>query len=469
MTNFFIFISFTFLCFNSAVCQNTLFLKKYSSSSELSFNSIIVTHDSNYVVAGETFSPNGGNSFLIKTDRAGNELWRKTNNLWTAFDDSSTSARCILETADHELIICGSLISIISGYNSQFYISKSDSVGNKIWDLIFGGSENEALEKVIQLTDGNFLAIGRKSPPGWGYAFIVKFNSLGDTLWTKKYDFNNNPAEGKDVFQIDNEFVIAGYIYDTLASLDRGFLATIDSVGTMTNYSIINDSINLMAASIKQTGINEIGFLSYNSSTSRSHYGTVILFDTLLQEINRAQIQTGFIYLHVWINDTSFISLFPDVLTMKFNKYGQSLWDYYTYEEYSWPRSAVLEKEGNILICGNVDEDRNTTSQGFILKIDDTTLTTNVISKQIDNKLVYFVTTPSTNETYIHVDKKLFEDSNSLTLILFNNAGAVCDEIELKQPIELLNNERLLTGVYSYRLHCNKNKIITGKILIQSK
>ncbi len=447
--------------------QNTVFLNKYSATSEITFDYIIVSHDSNYIVAGETFSPNGGNYFLLKTDRSGNEIWRKKNNLWTVNYDSSTTAECILETSNHELIICGSLISLQGGYNSQFYISKTDSAGNKLWDLSFGSSENEALSKVIELTTGEFMAIGRKSySNGLGDLFIVKFNSLGDTLWTKSYNYNQYTSQGVDLIEDDSKIILTGILYDTIAQLNKGLVTIIDSVGAEINHCILIDSINVWPVSFRQTGINEFSVLSYNFSSTL--YGTVIYLDTLLIEISRLQIL--FSPYSVWLNDSSFTILYPDTYTEKYNKNGQNIWINHSFEEFSIPRHATSDYEGNVLVCGSIDDGLNTSAEGFILKIADTTdINNSVANNEVQNKNIFFYTNQITNETFIHVNKEFLLNSDSIILIMYDIYGKECNRQVISQPVEILNKKNILTGVYSYLFSIDNNKISSGKILIVNK
>jgi len=72
---------------------------------------------------------------------------------------------------------------------------KVDVTGNKVWSKVFGGSKADDLKDIIQTSDGGYIAVGKAistdgdilgnlgNSDGW----IIKFNSAGDKVWSKVF------------------------------------------------------------------------------------------------------------------------------------------------------------------------------------------------------------------------------------------------------------------------------------------
>lgn len=77
------------LYFFTCMGQQVDFYQQYAGNGELSFLSIDTVHDSGYIIGGREYNLNGGNYVLLKTDSAGNELWRKTATFFNGLDSST--------------------------------------------------------------------------------------------------------------------------------------------------------------------------------------------------------------------------------------------------------------------------------------------------------------------------------------------------------------------------------------------
>jgi hypothetical protein len=90
----------------------------------------------------------------------------------------------VKETSDGGYILAG-------GYqgNQYAYIIKTNPYGDTLWSRKFGnGYDGRKFHDVVQTTDGGYACIGS----GWIYQeadlWLVKMDSLGDTLWTRVYE-----------------------------------------------------------------------------------------------------------------------------------------------------------------------------------------------------------------------------------------------------------------------------------------
>jgi len=93
---------------------------------------------SNYLL-GTTSSFGAGNEdmYLIKTDINGSVIWEKT---YGGLDVELASDLEVTSTSD--LLISGGTRSLSASVEFDFYIVKTDSNGNLIWEKNFGGSYN---------------------------------------------------------------------------------------------------------------------------------------------------------------------------------------------------------------------------------------------------------------------------------------------------------------------------------------
>ena len=155
------------------------------------------THDMGYVILSNKkhFIP-GPNYYgeervdlwLIKTDKDGNELWNKTygGEKWDA-------GTMFLQTNDGGYILLGKTKSYSSGEDSDIWLIKTDSEGNRVWEKTFGGNESEAGQSILATQDGGYILTGS----GW----LIKIDSIGNEEWSRYYkgwadDIKSTPDGG---------------------------------------------------------------------------------------------------------------------------------------------------------------------------------------------------------------------------------------------------------------------------------
>ena len=208
---------------------DTLWTRAYGGAVDDRGYSVQQTADGGYVIAGYTRSFGAGSAdvYLIKTNSLGNTLWTKTYGGW-----SGDQGYSVQQTVDGGYVIAGSTRSFGAGGNDA-YLIKTDSLGDTLWTKAYGGALNDYGYSVQQTTDGGYVIAGYTYSFGAGnYDFyLIKTDSLGDTLWTRSYGGANDDW-GYSVQQTaDGGYVIAGYTLSFGTGLSDVYLIKTNSLG----------------------------------------------------------------------------------------------------------------------------------------------------------------------------------------------------------------------------------------------
>jgi len=158
---------------------NDEWTEKFGGSGEEYFFSFQEISDG-YILTGGTESYSAGNwdLWLMKTDNYGNEIWNKTYG-GTGLD----AGYSIQQTSDDGFIIVGSTNSQGAG-NSDIWLLKTDNEGNKNWEKVYGGAEEDRGKTVYQTVDGGYILAGNtKSFGGDGETWLIKLDSNGEEEW----------------------------------------------------------------------------------------------------------------------------------------------------------------------------------------------------------------------------------------------------------------------------------------------
>src|SRR5205085_4609235 len=85
-------------------------------------------------------------------------------------------------------IMVGDADTVTNGLgDTDIWIIKTDSNGNKVWEKVYGGSKNDGGKTIENTSDGGFIVGGITRSFGLinpNY-YLVKLNSTGDLDWQK--------------------------------------------------------------------------------------------------------------------------------------------------------------------------------------------------------------------------------------------------------------------------------------------
>ena len=191
--------------------------------------SVIQTSDGGYAIGGftDSYGAGGYDFWLIKTDSSGNMQWNRTYG-GTGDDE----AQCLIQTSDGGYALAGYTNSFGAG-SYDFWLVKTDSSGNMMWNQTYGGAGDEAANAVIQTSDGGYALAGWTTSYGAGEAdiWLVKTTSNGTMQWNKTYGGAGEDEAFSVVQTSDGGYAIAGATNSYGAGDYDGFLVKTDSAG----------------------------------------------------------------------------------------------------------------------------------------------------------------------------------------------------------------------------------------------
>ena len=181
-----------------------------------------VCSDGGYIAGGISYYFPGlsGEFWLVRTDANGDTIWTRNygGGRWQ-------EAHYVIQTADGGFAVCGGTNVAVGDYD--LYVVKTDSLGDTLWTQSYGASaQQDDGQAIIQTSDGGYLAVGS----GWNGILsdlmMVRLNGGGDILWTKFYGATYSSDYGYGVVETpDSGFAVTGN-YDSGGASNLWLLRT---------------------------------------------------------------------------------------------------------------------------------------------------------------------------------------------------------------------------------------------------
>src|SRR5262249_41781725 len=144
-----------------------IWYKKYGGSGSEDCNASVISHDGNLVLTGHAASSDGDcvdnrgfNTWTWKIKAEdGSILWKKF--IGTTGDTSA--AFNITATSDNGFIVVGGIMPRLDRYLFDAYTIKFNSEGDTLWTKRFGGNSGDQLLAVAEENNKNILVAGLTS------------------------------------------------------------------------------------------------------------------------------------------------------------------------------------------------------------------------------------------------------------------------------------------------------------------
>jgi len=195
---------------------DTVWTRRYNwvQSIESQAKQVLQTADGGYIMIGNvddyTYLDGTGFISLVRTDSVGNMLWTK-NYDWSGWD----LAYSIAQTNNGGYIVGGFTWSQGAG-KYDMYLMRTDEQGDSLWLKTYGGVEYDRGYAVQAMADGGFVFAGQTNSYGSGDDdfYLVRTDSIGDTLWTRTIGGWNREDAYDLELTADGGYVLAGNILD---------------------------------------------------------------------------------------------------------------------------------------------------------------------------------------------------------------------------------------------------------------
>jgi len=169
--------------------------------------------------------------FLSKIDLNGDTIWTK----YYGGGGSKGFMKCHKDENENYTMI-GNCYGFGSG-NEDFYLVKINSIGDSIWTKTIGNPFRNYFTNSIKQTNGNTLLLGlTDSIPGLDRNdyVLVKIDSLGNIVWNKCYEGGFNPGSLWSFNQLnDGNFIMSGGTQSYGAGSYDALIIKTDSIGNL--------------------------------------------------------------------------------------------------------------------------------------------------------------------------------------------------------------------------------------------
>jgi hypothetical protein len=227
--------------------------RTYGGASRDLAYALVQTTDGGYALAGQTDALGAGDTdfWLVKTDSVGNALWDRTYG-GTGGDDAATD---LVATGDGGYALVGWTNSSGAGSN-DFWLVKTDASGNMQWNKTYGGTGGELANALVQTGDGGYALAGATSSYGSGGAdaWLVKTDAAGNVMWNKTFGGTGSDSAGSVVQTGDGGYAIAGVTNSSGAGSNDFWLVKTDASGNALWNKTYGGTGSEYATALVQTG-----------------------------------------------------------------------------------------------------------------------------------------------------------------------------------------------------------------------
>ena len=213
---------------------------------------VVPSIDNGFLILGHSRgNKNAGDIFLLKTNDAGEEIWRKTYG--SIYDDYGHG---LFQLENGTIYIFGSKGAFYNDVHANFknhdadmYLIKADENGNEIWEKTYGKSEHDLGYSMTKASDGGLYLFGSSQSYGNGSfdMLLIRINDQGEVVWQKTYGGTNYEQGLSMVKNEQDELFLFGTTksFGENNSPDLFLIKTDDEGNEIWNLTIGGDNIEI--------------------------------------------------------------------------------------------------------------------------------------------------------------------------------------------------------------------------------
>jgi hypothetical protein len=447
------------------------FQKTYGGSSYDFGLSARQTPDGGYILFGQTQSFGNGaqDMYLIKTDELGNELWSQTygGTDW----EFGISAQ---PTNDGGYILCGGYSGLVT---DSLALIKTDSNGNVVWNKRYSGTLDRDVGQFVQQTsDGGFIAVGFTGPSFAENIYMVKTDENGTEQWSKVFESTGREFAVGVKQTSDDGYVIIGETNSTGFGGKDMYLVKTNSVGDTIWTKTFGTASNEIGRAIDITSDNGFIILGYEDFNGGNLY--LVKTDDLGNELwSNYYGETGWDMGHSVQQTTdggyilagrkeSTTNGSNHMYCIKTDNVGGVDWSH------TYPRGIMSDAYsvqqtfdgGYILFGSTADTVGGPHTDMYLVKIDGLGLVS-IYDYDLPKLNVSVYPNPFSDYTTIELNDS---KNREFSMTLVNSQGQVIKSINNINAGQVrIERGNLAGGLYFFQLSTNKQVVAVGKLIIK--
>ena len=213
---------------------NMLFNKTFTNDTINILAQVVRPISDGYLVWGGYSSTNASNvRYLMKFDELGNFVWSRdllVGQQWNVIEDG----KFLTETNDHHFVLAiGGIVNINDA--KEIHLIKMDQEGNEVWHRDYSGDSTKVIQHIIQTSDDGFALAGFRYYEGGtsdtARCLLIKTDTSGYIQWQRTYSMGND-ARAFSVQQTpwDGGYILGCWGYSPTMGYDMLVVKT-NSVG----------------------------------------------------------------------------------------------------------------------------------------------------------------------------------------------------------------------------------------------
>ncbi|MBP6334431.1 MAG: T9SS type A sorting domain-containing protein [Bacteroidia bacterium] len=368
---------------HSEISAQTTWERLFSKRSTDSFRSVIEVPSGGYMISGYTADStlNDTDAYAVRMTTAGDTLWTKRINGPNSRKDLLYK---VINTNDGGFVFCGYSTNNGIGNDDAYWI-KLDEDGVLQWSKYWGGAGKDRAQDIIQTSDGGFAIAGyTTSPPAAYYdAFLIRLNSSGDTLWSKRYGTSGFDDANSIIQLPDGGFVLGGqstngangldmYLVRAGSTGDLMWTKKLGTAGTDNIEQLIrrSDGSLILAGGTDGPGLGGNDGYLVKTDSGGSITWSQIYGGNSQDDFHEVHKTTDGGYL---LSGTSRSSgaLEPNMWLVKTNSSGDSLWTRtYGGDNHDHGYSAIQTADGGFIFVGYTSSFGFNSEEAYVVKTD---------------------------------------------------------------------------------------------------